>query len=90
MNIVVQISLILVLSTLIGAIFRFLRQPLLVGYIVTGIILGPSVLQFLTNPHEIEVFSQLGISILLFIVGLVIFMSYFLYVIAETNMVGPK
>ena len=70
MNIVVQISLILVLSTLIGAIFRFLRQPLLVGYIVTGIILGPSVLQFITNPHEIEVFSQLGISILLFIVGL--------------------
>ena len=70
MNIVVQISLILVLATLIGAVFRFLRQPLLVGYIVTGIVLGPSVLQFLTNPHEIEVFSQLGISILLFIVGL--------------------
>lgn len=70
MNIVVQISLILVLSTLIGAIFRFLRQPLLVGYIVTGIILGPSVLQFIKDPHEIEVFSQLGISILLFIVGL--------------------
>lgn len=70
MNIIVQISLILVLSTIIGAIFRFLKQPLLVGYIVTGIIIGPSVLQFLTNPHEIEIFSQLGISILLFIVGL--------------------
>ncbi|MFH1672106.1 MAG: cation:proton antiporter [Pseudomonadota bacterium] len=49
---------------------KLLKQPLIVGYIVTGIIVGPYALNILQARDEIELFSKIGIAILLFIVGL--------------------
>lgn len=49
---------------------RALKQPLVVGYILSGIIVGPLVLNILQSGEIIEVFSKIGITVLLFIVGL--------------------
>lgn len=49
---------------------RFLKQPLIVGYILSGVIAGPSVLGLITTVDSIELFSKIGIACLLFIVGL--------------------
>jgi Kef-type K+ transport system membrane component KefB len=49
---------------------KILRQPLLVGYILSGIILGPSVLGVLVSEEPLKLFSKIGIVILLFIVGI--------------------
>nr|MDQ2933160.1 cation:proton antiporter [bacterium] len=70
MPIFIELSLIIVLATVISLIMKLLRQPLIVGYIATGIIAGPYVLNLLHSQHELELFSKIGISILLFIVGL--------------------
>ncbi len=70
MPIFVELSLIVFLATIIAALMRILRQPLVVGYIVTGILVGPYVLNILHATEQIELFSKIGISILLFIVGL--------------------
>jgi Kef-type K+ transport system membrane component KefB/Trk K+ transport system NAD-binding subunit len=70
MPIFIEISLIVVLATLIAMIMKALRQPLIVGYIATGILVGPYALNILSSHDEIELFSKIGISILLFIVGL--------------------
>lgn len=51
-------------------IVRIFKQPLVVGYILSGILVGPYVLNVLHSTDEIELFSKIGISILLFIVGL--------------------
>jgi Kef-type K+ transport system membrane component KefB len=70
MSVVTEITLLLALATLVSIIMRLLKQPLLVGYILTGILAGPYVLNIVHSPHELEVFSKIGIVFLLFIVGL--------------------
>ncbi len=49
---------------------RALHQPLAVGYILSGIVVGPYVLNILHSTESIDVFSKIGIAVLLFIVGL--------------------
>lgn len=65
-----ELSLILVLATAVSLVMRLLRQPLIVGYIATGIIVGPYALNLLHSREEMELFSKIGIAILLFVVGL--------------------
>lgn len=65
-----EISLLLVLVFAVSMLMRFLKQPLIVGYILTGVIAGPSALALITAVDSIELFSKIGIACLLFIVGL--------------------
>ncbi len=71
-EIFIDISIILILAVVISAIMRVFKQPLLIGYILTGIIAGPYLLNIL-NPDSMVVFqtlSKIGVALLLFIVGL--------------------
>lgn len=70
MHIFIEIGIILAIATVVSALMRLLRQPLVVGYILSGVIVGPYFLNILTSTEYIELFSKLGIAILLFIVGL--------------------
>ncbi|MDO8335870.1 MAG: cation:proton antiporter [Candidatus Saccharibacteria bacterium] len=66
-----QLSLIIVLVTFVSMIVRFLKQPLILGYILTGLIIGPSFLGLVSKGNEsFEVFSSIGITLLLFIIGM--------------------
>lgn len=66
----VQISFILVVAFLVASIMRLLRQPLIIGYIISGLILGPFVFDLLRAPHVLDTAAHIGIALLLFIVGL--------------------
>ena len=70
MPIFIEIGLIVFIATAISFLMRFFKQPLIVGYILSGIILGPYLLNLIKSESYIELFSKLGIAILLFIVGL--------------------
>lgn len=65
-----ELSLIIVLAASVSLIMRLIKQPLIIGHILTGIIVGPSVLHLIKSPDTIEVFSTIGIALLLFIIGL--------------------
>lgn len=69
-NIFVEIAAILGLATLIGIIGQKLRQPLIIMFLGTGILAGPSGLGIIHSYHQIELLAQIGIALLLFIVGL--------------------
>lgn len=76
-----QLSIVIVLVTIVSAVAHMLKQPLILGYIITGIIIG-SVLPLL--PFDIPIqatsfdaFSSIGIALLLFIVGLGLSVSVF-------------
>lgn len=77
-----QLSLMIVFVTIISIIMRLFRQPLILGYILTGIIVG-AVFPFLPghllagSSHNFEIFSSLGIALLLFIIGLGLQLSVF-------------
>ncbi|MFW5703964.1 MAG: cation:proton antiporter [Patescibacteria group bacterium] len=70
MEIFTEIALILAIAVGVSLVMRILRQPLIVGYIISGVIAGPYVLNIVTSVETIELFSKIGITILLFIVGL--------------------
>lgn len=70
MNIFTEISIILIITTAIASVMRLLKQPLIVGYLISGVIVGPYVLNILQSSTEVELFSKVGIAMLLFIVGL--------------------
>jgi Kef-type K+ transport system membrane component KefB len=70
MHVFSEISLLLVLSAVVAMIMRAFRQPLLIGYILTGILVGPAMFGLVNNPDTIRVMGEFGIALLLFIVGL--------------------
>ncbi len=70
MGIFTELSIIIFVVVIVSVIMRFLKQPLVVGYIITGIIVGPYFLNILHSAETLELFSHIGIAILLFIVGL--------------------
>src|SRR3989344_4075239 len=70
MNTFLELSLIILLATAVCAVVRLLKQPIIIGYILTGILIGPQVLGLTGSESSINAFSQVGIAILLLIVGL--------------------
>lgn len=65
-----ELSLIIVLAMAVSLVMRLIKQPLIIGHILTGIVVGPGVLHLIKTPETIEVFSSIGIALLLFIIGL--------------------
>ncbi|GIU68763.1 MAG: potassium transporter Kef [Candidatus Pacearchaeota archaeon] len=66
----IEISFILGIVFIFSFLMRILRQPLIVGYILSGVVLGPYFLDLLPKTEILSVFSELGIAFLLFAVGL--------------------
>jgi len=65
-----ETAFILLISAMLGAIALQLRQPLIVSFIVVGILTGPSLLGWIVPSEQLELFAHLGIALLLFVVGL--------------------
>jgi len=66
----IEVSVILGIATLIAWVMQLLRQPLILGHILTGIIAGPLLFNVVKSSDLLDIFSKIGITALLFIVGL--------------------
>ncbi|MFP6795143.1 MAG: cation:proton antiporter [Pseudomonadales bacterium] len=62
--------LIFACAGILATLALFTRQPLIVMYIVTGMILGPSGTALIDNPELISSIAKFGIIFLLFLLGL--------------------
>jgi len=71
MGIAADIIILIVTAFFCGMAMQRLGQPLILGYIIAGILLGPNT-GFITisNTHEIELLAEIGIALLLFALGL--------------------
>lgn len=65
-----QLSLVIVVAGVVSILMRILKQPLIMGYIITGILVGPAFLHLIHEKDAFETFSEIGIALLLFIIGL--------------------
>jgi len=65
-----EIAVLLLVAAVIGTIGVRLRQPLIVAFIAVGILVGPSVLGWVSADDQVDLLAQLGIALLLFVVGL--------------------
>lgn len=65
-----EILLLLGLAMILGTFAERLRQSAIVGYLIAGTVIGPSVLGFVSNQQEIFNIAELGVALLLFAIGL--------------------
>lgn len=65
-----EIAVLLLVAAFAGAVALRFRQPLIVAFLVVGILAGPSALGIVAAEDEIELLAELGIALLLFVVGL--------------------
>jgi len=71
MGIASDIVIIVVAALIGGLLAKLLRQPLIVGYIFAGILIGPYTGGVtVSNIHEIEKLAEIGVALLLFAIGL--------------------
>ncbi|TQV74228.1 sodium:proton exchanger [Exilibacterium tricleocarpae] len=65
-----EMAVLLFVTVVIGALGMRLRQPLIVAFIAVGILVGPSVLGWVSAGDQVDLLAKLGIALLLFVVGL--------------------
>ncbi|MBI2133355.1 cation:proton antiporter [Candidatus Woesearchaeota archaeon] len=63
-----DVSLLIIAATLFALIAGKLKQPLILGYVIAGMLILP--LNLVKDPNTVKIFSDLGIAFLLFIIGL--------------------
>jgi len=71
MGIATDIILLVLTAFFCGLLMQRLRQPLILGYILAGVILGPHTGGLtITEVHDIELLAEIGVGLLLFALGL--------------------
>lgn len=65
-----ELAALLLTAALAGAVFVRLRQPVLIAYLVLGLVLGPAELGLVKANDQVALLAQIGVTVLLFIVGL--------------------
>lgn len=63
-------ALVLAIVTVVAFVAHRARQPLIVAFIAVGVMVGPSGFEIITESEPLELFADLGIAVLLFLVGL--------------------
>jgi Kef-type K+ transport system membrane component KefB len=84
---VFTIFLIFTGATIVATIALYVRQALLVAYILLGVLLGPSVFGLVNDPVLIKQISHVGIMFLLFLLGLNLPLAKLVPLIQETTLV---
>jgi len=65
-----DIAIIATVALILGMIMTRLKQPAIVGYLLTGMVLGRSVFGFVEDRSNVEILAELGVLLLLYLIGM--------------------
>ena len=65
-----EIAIVVTAALACGIILEKFKQPAILGYIFAGVILGPSLFGFIENREAVSMLAELGVLMLLFVVGM--------------------
>jgi len=77
-QIIQDLALLLLVSLPINVFFHRIRLPSIMGFLIAGILIGPHCLGWIGNPSSVENLAEIGIILLLFIIGLEFSISHLL------------
>ena len=69
-NILFELAIIIGIAAILALIGRLIKQPTIIAYLITGVLIGPLFFDVLQSKELIEIFAHLGVTFLLFILGL--------------------
>ena len=70
MDLFAELSILIAVAALMAVVMRILRQPLIIGHILTGLIVGPFFFNIAQSTETLALLGEFGVAILLFTVGL--------------------
>ncbi len=88
MELLRELVMMLLVSVAVVGITYVLRIPTVIGFILTGIIIGPGVLGLVHSAHDIEMLSEVGVMLLMFTIGLEFSLKKILFLKKEVLGIG--
>ncbi len=73
------LAFVVVAATLCGMVMTRLKQPAIVGYILAGVLLGPSGLALVSDREQVGALAELGVLMLLYFIGMELSLRSFRY-----------
>jgi len=64
-----DLAAVMLAAVAMGFLFYRLKQPVIIGYLIGGLIVGPYGFRFISDLHTIELFAELGVMLLMFALG---------------------
>lgn len=84
-----DLAITFLIATAVGYIIERLKQPAILAYLVAGVIIGPHIgPQLVTSTENIEIISEIGLILLLFIVGLEMQPAHLMSVLRKVYIAG--
>ena len=87
-QIIQDLTVLLLVSLPINVLFHRIRLPSIMGFLIAGILIGPHGLGLIGNPASVEKLAEIGVILLLFIIGLEFSISHLLKNIATITGAG--
>jgi Kef-type K+ transport system membrane component KefB len=76
-------------ATVVGYIVERIKQPAIIAYLIGGVIIGPEIgPQLVTNIENIETISEIGLILLLFILGLEMQPTHLITILRKVYLAG--
>lgn len=69
-GLVTDIAICIIAAWVVAVVSQVARQPLLLAYLAAGFAVGPYGFKWVTNPDSIQTISEIGLALLLFMIGL--------------------
>src|SRR5580658_9451751 len=69
-HLVTDIAICIIAAWVVAVASQVAKQPLLLAYLVAGFAVGPNGFKWVTNAQDIQTISEIGLSLLLFMIGL--------------------
>src|SRR4030042_3749168 len=83
-----KLLIILWVSIPVIYIFNKLKFPSIIGFLITGIIIGPFGLKLITDTAGIQLMAEIGVALLLFTIGIEISLARFMKHLSEFLLTG--
>ncbi len=88
-TIISELCAIVISTAAIGSLFLYAKQPIIIAYIVAGIVIGPYGIALINNANDITQMGHIGVILLLFLLGLNLQPQRLLKLFRESALITP-
>ena len=69
-HLIKDLAILLLVSLPINIVFHIIKVPSVMGFLLAGVIIGPNGLQLIGDPETVKQLAEIGVILLLFVIGL--------------------